>query len=246
MSPAEPRAQGGSITFTLDGQLVSARAGETLLEACRDNGAHLPTLCHLDGLAAVGACRMCLVEVEGSPRLAAACVTAVSEGMSVRTATPRLKAYRRMLIELLFAERNHVCAICVANGHCELQALAYEVGMDHVRFDYRHPRTDLDASHPRYVHDAARCVLCARCVRVCDEIEGAHTWDIANRGARARVITDLARPWGESDTCTACGKCVQVCPTGALYEKERSAATRKSPAFLTYLRRAREEKRWIR
>ncbi len=237
---------GGSITFTLNGQLVSARAGETVLEACRDNGAELPTLCNLEGLQPLGACRMCLVEVEGSPRLAAACVTSVVEHMVIRTDSERLRRYRRMLVELLFAERNHVCAICVANGRCELQDLAYEVGMDHVRYAYQYPRTRLDASHPRFVHDAARCVLCARCVRVCDEIEGAHTWDISGRGERCRVITDLAQPWGASDSCTSCGKCVQVCPTGALYEKERSAATRKSQAFLTYLRKAREEKQWIR
>lgn len=245
MTPLE-RRPAASVTLTIDGRLVSAREDETLLDACRENGTPLPTLCHVDGLGDVGACRLCLVEVEGSPRLAAACVTRVQEGMAVRTATPRLQAYRRQIVELLFAERNHACAVCVSNGRCELQRLGYAVGVDHVRYAYQFPRHDVDASHPRFVHDPARCVLCTRCVRVCDEIEGAHTWDVAGRGQHCRVITDLAQPWGAAESCTACGKCVQVCPTGALYEKEKSAGTRKSQDFLTYLKTAREKKQWIR
>jgi bidirectional [NiFe] hydrogenase diaphorase subunit len=246
MSPSPERRPLAAVTLSLDGQLVSAREGESLLDACREHGVALPTLCHLDGLDEVGACRLCLVEVEGAPRLAAACVTRVAEGMVVRTATDRLRRYRRQIVELLFAERNHVCAICVANGKCELQALAYAVGMDFVRYDYQFPRLEVDASHARFVHDASRCVLCTRCVRVCDEIEGAHTWDVAGRGQVCRVITDLAQPWGSSESCTTCGKCVQVCPTGALFEKERSSQTRKAQDFLTYLRTAREKKQWIK
>jgi bidirectional [NiFe] hydrogenase diaphorase subunit len=245
VSPLERRAV-GSVTLTLDGELVSAREGETLLDACHEHGIDLPTLCHLPGLVDVGACRLCLVEVEGAPRLVAACVTRVAEGMVVRTGTDRLRRYRRQIVELLFAERNHVCAVCVANGKCELQSLGYEVGLDHVRYEYQYPRCDMDASHQRFVHDAGRCVLCARCVRVCDEIEGAHTWDVAGRGTACRVVTDLAQPWGASTSCTACGKCVQVCPTGALFEKEPGRHTRKSQEFLTYLRSAREKKQWIK
>jgi bidirectional [NiFe] hydrogenase diaphorase subunit len=236
----------GSVTLSIDGALVSAREGDTVLEVCREHGVPLPTLCHLDGLDDVGACRLCMVEVEGSPRLAAACVTSVAEGMVLRTATDRLRRYRRQIVELLFAERNHVCAICVANGKCELQALAYGVGMDFVRYAYQFPRLEVDASHIRFVHDASRCVLCTRCVRVCDEIEGAHTWDVAGRGHTCRVVTDLAQPWGSAESCTLCGKCVQVCPTGALFEKERSFQTMKAQDFLTYLRTAREKKQWIK
>jgi bidirectional [NiFe] hydrogenase diaphorase subunit len=234
-------------TLTLDGRPVSAREGETLLEVCREHGVFLPTLCALDGLSAVGACRLCLVEVKGSPKLRAACVTRAEEGMEVETDTERLRRYRRQILELLFAERNHVCAFCVVNGSCELQDLARRLGVDHVRYPYQHPPTRMDATHPRFLVDHGRCILCTRCVRVCDEIEGAHTWDVAHRGAASRVVTDLAQPWGKSASCTSCGKCVQVCPTGALFEKTRTAEGMvKNRDFLTYLRNAREKKEWLR
>ncbi len=234
-------------TLTLNGKPVSASAEETLLDLCRENGVALPTLCHLDGLTEVGACRLCLVEVKGSPKLHPACVTRAEEGMEITTDSPRLRGYRRQIVELLFAERNHVCAVCVSNGNCELQAIAAAVGMESVRFAYQHPATALDASHPRFVLDHGRCILCTRCVRVCDEIEGAHTWDVSGRGAECRVVTDLAQPWGESESCTSCGKCIQACPTGALFEKALAASgQRKNRDFLTYIKNAREKKQWIR
>lgn len=234
-------------TLTLDGKPITAGEGQTVLDVADENGIAIPRLCHLDGLSDVGACRLCLVEVKGASKLAPACLTPATEGLEVTTDSPRLRQHRRMIVELLFAERNHVCSICVVNGHCELQDLAYSVGMDHVRFPYRHPALELDASHPRFALDDNRCVLCTRCVRVCDEIEGAHTWDVAARGASTRVITDLAQPWGESDTCTGCGKCVHVCPTGALFEKVRSRAEMvKHGDFVAYLKTAREKKLWIK
>src|SRR5690349_14719584 len=194
-------------TLTIDGKLISAREGETILEAAGEAGIAIPTLCHLDGLSDVGACRLCLVEVAGSTKLQPACVTRVVEGMEVVTNSEQLRDHRRMIVELLFAERNHVCSVCVANGHCELQDLAVAVGMDHVRYEYLAPVCTVDTSHERFVLDHNRCVLCNRCVRVCDEIEGAHTWDVAGRGTNARVIIDLNQLWGASQTCTSCGKC---------------------------------------
>lgn len=229
-----------AIIFSINGRDVSAREDETILTVARQNGIHIPTLCHLDGLSERGACRLCIVEIKGSPRLSPACVTLPRQDMEVTTNSDRVLAYRRKILELIFAERNHVCAVCVSNGHCDLQALSVELGVTHVRYDYIYPKLHIDASHDRFSVDHNRCVLCQRCVRVCDEIEGAHTWDIMGRGADARVITDLNQPWGESETCTGCGKCVQVCPTGALSEKGKSVAEMtKRRQFLPYLQMMR-------
>jgi len=165
----------------------------------------------------------------------------VAEGMEVTTATERLSKYRRMILELLFAERNHVCSICVANGACQLQSLAQSQGMTHVEFPYRFPRLSMDATHERFAIDHNRCILCTRCVRVCSEIEGAHTWDVMGRGVQALIISDLNQPWGTSETCTSCGKCVQVCPTGALFDKGKvGSKTLKNPDFLPYLNMMRD------
>ena len=231
-------------TLVIDGREVGAREDQTILEVARENGIFIPTLCQLPGLSATGACRMCLVEVKGTPRLLPACVTRVAEGMEVTVSSERLERYRRGILELLFAERNHVCSVCVTNGHCDLQSLALTLGMTHVHFAYQYPRLPVDASHERFVMDHNRCILCTRCVRVCDEIEGAHTWDVMSRGVDCRVITDLAQPWGASESCTGCGKCVQVCPTGALSEKGKSVAEMsKRRQFLPYLTLMREGRR---
>jgi bidirectional [NiFe] hydrogenase diaphorase subunit len=164
--------------------------------------------------------------------------------MEVTVNSERLDRYRHAILELLFAERNHVCSVCVTNGHCDLQSLALRLGMTHVHFPYQYPRLPVDASHERFVVDHNRCILCTRCVRVCDEIEGAHTWDVMSRGVDCRVITDLAQPWGASESCTGCGKCVQVCPTGALSEKGKSVAEMsKRRQFLPYLTLMREGRR---
>jgi len=215
-------------TLVIDGKDVAASSDQTVLSAAKESGIHIPTLCHLDGLSDVGSCRLCMVEVEGSPKLFPACATKVEEGMKVTTNSDRLVAYRRNVIELFFLERNHVCAVCVANNSCELQAQAKALSLTHFELPALHPELAVDATHERFVLDQNRCILCTRCVRVCDEIEGAHTWDISGRGVAARLVSDLGIPWGSSMTCTSCGKCVQVCPTGALFEKGRSVAEPKA------------------
>ncbi len=218
-------------TLTIDGQAVAAAAGTTVLQAAQQAGITIPTLCHLEGLSPVAACRLCLVEIAGSDRLQPACVTAVAEGQVVHSATPRLRDHRRTVIELLFTEGNHVCAVCVANGHCELQDLAVAVGMDHTRLPYRHPQRSVDLSHHRFGLDHNRCILCTRCVRVCDEVEGAHVWDVGWRGEHCRIVAGLNQPWGAVDACTDCGKCVMACPTGALFHKGDGAEEKHEEAW---------------
>jgi len=233
-------------TLIIDGKEVSAQEGATILDAASDAGIKIPTLCHLDGVYDVGACRMCLVEVAGVAKLLPSCTTQIAEGMDVHTDSERLRRYRRMTLELLFAERNHVCAVCVSNGNCELQTLAWQHGVDHVRYDYCFPRWGVDATHPLFGLDHNRCILCTRCVRVCWHIEGAGTKNVAGRGAKSTIIDDLNQPWGESDTCTSCGKCVLACPTGALFSRGSTVGEMtRDRTKLEFIVNAREKKQWI-
>jgi bidirectional [NiFe] hydrogenase diaphorase subunit len=231
-------------TLRIDGRDVAGAEGQSILSVATENGIPIPTMCHLDGLADIGACRLCVVEVAGSSRLATACTTTVAEGMEVTTTSDELVEHRRTIVEMLYLERNHICSICVANNHCELQDRAEELGVQHFELPAIEPSVGIDATHPLFAIDHNRCIMCTRCVRVCADVEGAHTWGVMGAGLASRVATDMGTPWGESPTCTSCGKCVQVCPTGALFEKGRAIAegSKARRPFLPYLQRPHEER----
>lgn len=176
----------------------------------------------MDGLSEVASCRVCLVEVEGEERPVPACVTPARGGMRVSTDTPALRAHRLAVAEMLFAGGHHVCACCPASGGCELQELGRLVGLDAVRAGPEIPRWPVDASRARFALDPGRCILCTRCVRACTELERASALGVAGHGLRSRIVTD-GEVWRESRACTDCGRCVDACPTGAIFEKALAA-----------------------
>lgn len=217
----------GNVKLKIDGMEVEAAEGTTILDAAKANGIIIPTLCTLEGCTPYGGCRMCMVEIHGSPKLFAACVTPVNTGMDVVTNSDKLKEYRKMALQMLLAERTHICSVCVANNVCELQKLANELGVDHVMFEREWPREPVDSTHDFLVLDRNRCILCTRCIRVCDEVEGVHTLDLKLRGKDSQVVVDLDEPWGESSSCTSCRKCAKVCPVGAIYVESEALAETK-------------------
>jgi len=215
------------ITLTIDGKQVKGKEGDTVLEVCQANNIDVPTLCHSKGLTDVGACRMCVVDIERERRPVPACTYPAREGLVVQTQNEKLEKYRRLILELMFTERNHLCAQCVASGDCELQKLGYRYQMDNTRYQYSWPALPVDSSHEFLVIDHNRCILCGRCIRTCDEIVGVHTLDFGYRGWKDVVVSDLNQPLGKS-TCISCGACFQACPTGTIFSK-RSAYKGKRP-----------------
>jgi len=208
------------ISLHIDGRLCETADGRTILEVARANNIAIPTLCYLEGLTPWGGCRLCIVEIEGSPKIVPACTTPATAGTKIITQSERLHNLRRATLELLFSERNHICPMCQYNkGDCGLQHQGYAHGIDSIRYPYLYPALPVDVSAKYFGMDHNRCILCGRCVRTCDEIEGAHTLDVAYRGIRNRVIVDLNQTFAESLTCTQCGACVANCPTGTLFDK---------------------------
>ena len=207
-----------TIALTIDGQACQGTEGMTILEVAKANGIDIPTLCHHPWLTNHGACRMCVVEVEGERRLVTACAAPARDGQVVVAHNEKLQLMRRMTLELLFAERNHICPYCPATGVCELQQRAYEEGITHTRYQYLFPVLEPDCTAPHFVQDHNRCILCGRCVRACSEVVGVGTLNFGHRGSREVIVADLGVPLGQS-TCISCGTCVDVCPTGSLFDK---------------------------
>ena len=204
------------VTFTIDGETVRARSGQTIIEAADEAGVFIPRLCHQPELVPHGSCRVCTVLINGRP--AAACTQPVSEGMVVDNDTADLREHRKILIEMLFVEGNHFCMFCEKSGNCELQALAYRFGIAAPRFDYLFPELPLDASHPQVFVDLNRCILCARCVRASQELDGKNVFGFVGRGPQKRLAFDSDGPLSETEL-KASDEALNVCPVGALLKK---------------------------
>jgi NADH dehydrogenase/NADH:ubiquinone oxidoreductase subunit G len=214
----EPKAE---VKLSIDGKEVIVAEGTTILEAARQHGIHIPTLCHHPALSNWGGCRLCLVEVDGNPRLAASCVMPVRGGMAVVTSNEKITVARRTILEFLFAERNHLCMFCARSGDCELQDLAYELHLDHLTVPQSFEEFPTDITNEHMAIDHNRCILCSRCIRACGEIAGASVLGYQNRGSRTLIGLDLNEAREES-TCLGCGICMQVCPTGAIFNRYRT------------------------
>lgn len=210
------------VTVTIDNQKIEVTEGTTVLNAAKDAGIHIPTLCDHPQLHPYGGCRLCMVEIDGFRTLQSACTIPVSNNMVVHTGTQKVKKARKFVLTLIFSERNHFCPYCqVSGGDCELQNAAYGEEMSHWPLQPNWQPYPVDASHPFFILEHNRCILCRRCIRACSELVGVNTLGVEERGAKTFVIADLNVPLGES-TCVSCGTCVQVCPTGALIDR-RSA-----------------------
>jgi predicted molibdopterin-dependent oxidoreductase YjgC len=206
------------VTLTIDGREVSARAGQTVLEACREAGIHVPTLCHDPRLEPYGGCRLCVVEIEGMRGFPTSCTTAAAEGMVVTTHSDVLHDLRSTVVELLLSDHRVECLTCEANGRCGLQDAAYEHGIDVSRFEGAMHASETHEDNPLIARDLTKCINCGRCVRICHEVQGCDVWGYTKRGFDAVPDTPFSASMIESG-CEFCGQCVSTCPTGALTDK---------------------------
>ena len=197
---------------------IKVKKGEMILDALRREGISVPTLCHIDGLFPTGACRMCVVEIDGYDGLVPSCAMPVNEGMKIQTHSSRAIQARKTIIELLLADHPDDCLYCVRNGNCELQNQAEELGIRQRRFVGKKSTYEIDASSPSILRDPAKCILCGKCVRVCEEIQGVSAIDFVERGCNTEIGTAFKEGMNIS-SCINCGQCIIVCPTGALREK---------------------------
>ncbi len=211
-----------AVNLTIDNIKVSVAPGTTIQQAAQQAGIHIPTLCAMTSINHTpGACRVCMVEVEGQRSLVASCVFPVSEGMVVRTTTQRVRAARKMVVELLLANHPTECNQCIRNGNCDLQKVAEQAGIREVRFEIPTFQKEslIDKSSPSVTRDSRKCINCHRCITVCDEIQTVKVLTPAGRGSEVKVVPAFDLPLLETN-CTGCGQCILVCPVGALYEKD--------------------------
>jgi iron-only hydrogenase group A len=205
-------------TIQVNNKKIKAEKGETILSALNRNGIFIPTLCRMKEFTPTGACRMCVVEVEGRERLVTACSQPVEEWMIIRTHTPRVINARKTIVELLLSKHPDDCLYCDRNLNCELQRLAEELNIRERRIRGKKIKPRLDQSSPSIVRELSKCILCGRCIRVCEEVITATSLDFINKGQQTHVGASMDKDFNFS-SCINCGQCVQVCPTGALHEK---------------------------
>jgi formate dehydrogenase major subunit len=218
-TPASPVA--GTVKVEIDGLPATVKAGTSILRAARESGVDIPKLCATDSLKPFGSCRLCLVEIEGRKGYPASCTTPVEEGMKIRTQTDALSSLRRNVMELYISDHPLDCLTCSANGDCELQDMAGAVGLRDVRYGFdgkNHLDAPVDASNPYFQFDASKCIVCSRCVRACDEVQGTFALTIEGRGFNSKVSAGISEDFLDSE-CVSCGACVQACPTATLMEK---------------------------
>ncbi len=220
--PADTSTIGGTVTIEINEKSVSVPLGTTILEACRQEGIHIPTLCHHDDLCVAGVCRICVVEVEGMRTLQASCAYPISAPMKIKTSSPMVRKARRHIIDLLLSEHHGECYSCFRNGKCELQTLAKEYGVDEYTFGHvDKPRYEVDKSSYSVVRDMSKCILCKRCVRTCIDLQEVGVLEALNRGDMTRIGTFMDKPLSDV-ICINCGQCINRCPTAALRANDPS------------------------
>jgi NADH dehydrogenase/NADH:ubiquinone oxidoreductase subunit G len=205
-----------NIALTINGVAVSGREGMTILEVARENGIDIPTLCYLEDLPPVGACRLCVVEVEGSRTLVGSCHTPIAEGMVVHTHSPKVLKARRILVELMLASHPDNCLVCDEANRCQLRKIAADLDIGLPRFKIRKHYYPIEDENPYIVRDMSKCILCRRCVAACQNVKGEKMLSIAYRGFDSKVIYGLDQPIGSEEACRDCDACISQCPTGAL------------------------------
>ncbi|MFM2110891.1 MAG: formate dehydrogenase, alpha subunit [Pseudomonadota bacterium] len=209
------------VTLEIDGQRIEVPAGTSVMRAAAEAGVSIPKLCATDTLEAFGSCRLCLVEIDGRAGTPASCTTPVAEGMRIRTQTEKLKSLRRGVMELYISDHPLDCLTCSANGDCELQDMAGAVGLRDVRYGYagaNHLDAPKDESNPYFTFDASKCIVCSRCVRACDEVQGTLALTVSGRGFDSKIAASADEKFIDSE-CVSCGACVKACPTATLNEK---------------------------